>query len=757
MAVAQIPKNPTKNKIAENPDSKSERRIMGNSFLENSQPENFQNSRLAIIAQNNIYVKLGAMSKEDQKPLKVSGTFSSKKVPDTLRLRETVRTLPDLPGIYQFKDAKGAILYIGKAKSLKKRVAQYFAPTRLEPLKQEMMKLAFSVETIIVKNETEALVLEGTLIHKHRPPYNVRLVDDSSYLYIRISNEAYPKISLERKVATDGAWYRGPYPNSRAVRQTLKEARKFFPWCGYPDPGKSTPALLYQGGKRVATPPLTKGRGGTTENIQRMFEGVPAREGFRRPCFAYHIGLCPGICVGAVSLEEYQNNFVRLKKFLDGDTDAVLDAITERMNQLSQQQQYEKAGALRDRIKAIKQTMIPQDVITPRNENADVFGLAHRGGHGSIALLQLRQGRIIGRQLFPLLLPDKKEEKDIWEEFLAQYLPTAQGGAEIIYLPTKNLSSDNVRADVPVRPNATDSREHGDVLPYNDVHIIFPERGWKKQLIEMAITNAQESLNRSETELQSPQNLIKSITDLQEKLNLPTLPKRIETYDISNIQGKLATASMVVFIDGKSTPSEYRKFKIINDGEPNDVGMMKETLERRFKNRLPLDKGGTRRISKTDDIIHPRPPLIKEGNRWPVPNLIVLDGGKPQLNTIHKLFIDLGINIPLISLAKREEEIFTTNSNFSIILDRTSPAFYLMQRMRDEAHRFTISYHRLLRKKRMTKSILEEIPGVGPDTRKKLLRAFGSLSGIRTATVEDIEKVLGTRKKAEILVEFLKR
>lgn len=603
----------------------------------------------------------------------------SKKVPNenTINLRETARTLPDLPGIYQFKNAKGAILYIGKAKSLKKRVSQYFAPTRLEPLKQEMVKLAYAIETIIVKNEMEALALEGTLIHKHQPPYNVRLVDDSSYLYIRISNESYPKISLERKVQTDGAWYRGPYPNSRAVRQTLKEARKFFPWCNHTDPSQKN----------------------------------------QRACFAYHIGLCPGICVGAISLEEYQNNFVRLKKFLDGDTDAVLGAVTERMNQLSQQQHYEKAAALRDRIKAIKQTMIPQDVITPRNENADVFGLAHRGGHGSIALLQLRQGRIIGRQIFSLLLPDKKEGKEIWEEFLAQYLPTAQGGASIIYLPPTGAAQEL----------------------HLQTQVEFPERGWKKQLIEMANINAQESLNRSETELQSPQNLLKSITDLKEKLNLPTLPKRIETYDISNIQGKLATASMVVFIDGKATPSEYRKFKIINDGEPNDVGMMRETLLRRLK-----------KIS--DEITN-----IRKTSNWALPDLIVLDGGKPQLNAINKVLTSSGINIPLISLAKREEEIFTTQNTYPIILDRTSPAFYLMQRMRDEAHRFTISYHRLLRKKRMTKSILEEIPGVGPGTRKKLLRAFGSLSGIREASIEEIEKVLGTRKKAEILTDFLRK
>ena len=699
--------------------------------------------------------------------------------PSSTTLRETVRTLPDLPGIYQFKDAKGTILYIGKAKSLKKRVTQYFTTTRLEPLKQEMMKVAFSVETIIVKNETEALVLEGTLIHKHQPPYNVRLVDDSSYLYIKISKDAYPKVSLERKVATDGAWYRGPYPNSRAVRQTLKEARKLFPWC---DKIKSLPASLWKKGGDASVSLLYSKEG----------EG-----GFRRPCFAYHIGLCPGICVGAISLEEYQNNFVRLKKFLDGDTDAVLNAITERMNQLSRQQQYEKAGTLRDRIKAIQQTMIPQDVITARDENADIFGLAHHGGHGSIALLQLRQGRIIGRQIFSLLLPDKKEEKEIWEEFLAQYLPTAQGGAKIIYLPTQSSSLrlptvalakvgaiGNPSNDIPKEIGSLGSPRHqGYGGQAQRLAFEFPVRGWKKQLIDMANINAQESLNKSETELQSPQNLLNSIKDLQEKLNLPTLPKRIETYDISSIQGKLATASMVVFIDGKSAPSEYRKFKIINDGEPNDVGMMREVLTRRLARLqgtgIRVQGSGTTNSTPVHSTLNP------------VPSLIVLDGGKPQLNAGISTLKKLNLNIPLISLAKREEEIFMRAQGrdgaprtscgcsrgcqrrhisvvdagirgqdetiISVLLPRTSHAFYLMQRMRDEAHRFTISYHRLLRKKRMTKSILEEIPGIGPRTRKKLLHAFGSLSGIRAVSVEEIEKVLGTKKKAEVLVEFLKK
>jgi len=587
-------------------------------------------------------------------------------------LMEIARNMPDLPGIYLFKDKTGKILYIGKANSLRKRTLQYFDENRLEPAKREMIAKALSIDSIVVKNEAEALALEASLIQQHRPPYNIRLVDDSSYLYIKITSESYPKITLTRKVLPDSAWYRGPYPNAYAVRQTLKEVRKFFPWCSYPNPA----------------------------------------ERHNKPCFSYHIGLCPGICIGAISLEEYQKNFSRLKKFLDGETHEVVTSLKERMTFLSEQQNFEKAAVLRDKIKAIEKTMTPQDLVTPYDEDADIFGLATNGGHGSVALLQIRHGRIIGKQIFSLLLPSQDTEDDVLRQFLIQYYRSAVSDTKQILLPV----------EIPDAPEIGEMAHHGPVV------VSYPKRGWKKELLETASANAKEALSRSETELQSPANLQKGLQDLVDNLSLSSLPKRIETYDISNIQGKLATASMVVFLNGKSAPSEYRKFKILTTGEPNDVGMMKEVLTRRFG----------------------------KNNKWQLPDLIILDGGKGQLNGGASALKKLGVNIPIISLAKREEEVFTTYQTKSIILPRTSAGFYLLQRMRDEAHRFTISYHRLLRKKNMTKSILEEIPGVGTATRKKLLRAFGSLSAIRTTSPEELEKVLGSKKKAMLLSKFLK-
>ncbi len=597
-------------------------------------------------------------------------------------LRQIAKELPDQPGVYQFKDKTGNILYVGKAQSLRKRVSQYFDEKRLEPAKIEMVSLATSIDTIVTKNDTEALALEATLIQRHRPPYNVRLVDDSSYLYIKITNETYPKVTLTRKVLPDGAWYRGPFPNAQAVRQTLKEARKAFPWCAYPEPGAK----------------------------------------HSRPCFAFHIGLCSGICARATSLEEYQRNFVRLKKFLDGDTKEVIQSLEERMKSLSDEQKYEQAAVIRNRIDAIKRTMTPQDVATPSDETADVFGIAFRGGHGNIALLQVRHGRIIGRQIFSLLIPSDNSAGSILREFMLQYYRSTKNIVGQIFLPEEIEDVENLKTLLSEREKRT-------------IDINAPQRGWKRDLVNLAQENAKDSLVRSETELQSPANLKKGLEDLTKYLHLKIYPKRIEAYDISNIQGKLATASMIVFTDGKADKGQYRKFKIITDGQPNDVGMMKETLRRRFGR-------------------YTNPENNSEKN-WPLPDLIILDGGKGQLNAGVSVLNELGINLQISSLAKREEEVFLPQAELPIMLPRTSAGFYLVQRIRDEAHRFTIGYHRLLRKKQMTRSILEEIPGVGSVTRKKLLRSFGSLGAIKKASVADLEKVLGSKQKAEMVFAFL--
>lgn len=616
-------------------------------------------------------------------------------------LLAAARALSLNPGVYLFKDARGRVLYVGKAKALKKRVLQYFDTSReasrgrqsarLDPPKQEMMTRAVGIETITTATEAEALVLEATFIQKHDPPYNVRLADDSSYLYVRISNEPYPAVSLTRRVLPDGAWYRGPYPSSRAIRQTLKEARKLFGWCAYPNPDASK---------------------GPARTAAQSAAG-------RRACFAYHLGLCPGICVRALSLEEYQQNIERLKRFLDGDTAAALRTLRTRMDHLSQTQAYERAARIRDAMRAIEQATIPQDVVTPREESLDVIGLARHGTHASAAVMHVRHGRVISTQVFPLLHPPDDPTEEILRGFTIQYYRSAQDIPPTVLLPKAITDAPAIAEWL-----SKETRRR--------VRLGTAERGWKRNLRDIAAMNADDALKKSLTELTSPANVTTALNDLAKALHLPEPPHRIETFDISNIQGTLATASMIVFVDGKSAPSQYRKFRIASQHTPNDVGMMREVLTRRFK-----------RTGK------------ESGKEWPLPGLILLDGGKPQLNAGAAVLASLNVSVPLAAIAKREEELFLPKRPSPIVLPRTSPALYLIQRMRDEAHRFTITYHRLLRKKRMTRSVLEDIPGVGPATRKKLLRAFGSVAGIRAASKEELANVLGSTHRGDIVHRFL--
>jgi excinuclease ABC subunit C len=595
-------------------------------------------------------------------------------------LRASVQTLSVKPGVYLLKDARGRVLYVGKAKSLRKRVLQYFDPARLPPAKREMMGHVHQVDTVVTQTEPEALALEATLIPQHEPPYNVRLVDDSSYLYVKITNEPYPKVMLTRRVLPDDAWYRGPFPSTRSIRQTLKEARKLFPWCAYPNPEAPHP----------------------------------------RPCFAYHIGLCPGICVRALSLEDYQQNIERLKRFLDGDTKETLQSLRERMDALSRAQRYEQAGRVRDAIRAIEQTMTPQNVVTPRRESADVLGIARRGTHAAAAVLQVRHGRVIGTQIFPLLHPLDEPTPVVLRGFLLQYYRHARGEVPAIVLPPGIHDAQAIAAWLRTQQGTRSA-------------LVTARRGWKRTLMTLATTNAEEALTTSLTELTSPANLKKALDDLAGALHLPSPLTRIEAYDISNIQGTLATASMVVFVQGKPAPSEYRKFQIVSRDTPNDVGMMEEVLRRRFKHHGSRQGRG----------------------RWPLPDLILLDGGKGQLSAGRRILEELELECPIAALAKREEELSLPGKAEPLRLPRTSPALYLIQRLRDEAHRFTLGYHRLLRKKRMTRSLLEEIPGVGDATRKKLLRAFGSLAAITAASRKDLERVLGSRKQGETIHAFL--
>lgn len=597
-------------------------------------------------------------------------------------LRDRIRALPKQPGVYLFKDAHGRVLYVGKARSLRHRVSQYVTPGRPDLGKRDLATRATDVETILTQNEAEALALEATLIQRHEPPYNVRLVDDSSYLYVKISKETYPKVQFVRRVDPDGAWYRGPFPTASAIRTTLREARKLFPWCTAKNPGD------------------------------------PHGE----PCFGYHVGLCPGICAGKISVQEYQQHIESLKRFLDGDIRDAIATLRTRMTDASTRQHYERAAKLRDAIRSIETATTPQHVVTPRRESLDALGIARSHTHAAVAVLAIRHGRVVGRHMFPLLTPLDESLGSVLRGFLLSYYPRVAEGPTDILLPE------------PIEDAALFSR-----ITHRPLRLSVPRRGWKRRLLELARTNADEALRRGTAELESPAALERALRELQEALHLPYLPRRIEAYDISNIQGTLPTASLVVFRDGKSARREYRKFRITIGEQPNDVAMMREVLQR----RLGRHAGG--KNTKSD---------------WPLPDLLILDGGKPQLGAGTTVLQNLGLSIPLAALAKREEEVFLPGKDkerfHRVRLSHTSPALFLLQRIRDEAHRFTLGYHQLLRKKRMTRSLLDDIPGVGDITRKKLLRTFGSLHAIRSASLEDLAHVAGP-KLARTLHTALRR
>ncbi len=643
-------------------------------------------------------------------------------------LSRTARTLPRTPGAYLFRDARGRVLYIGKAKSLRKRVLQYFDRQRTDPAKREMVTFARTIDTIVTKTEVEALALEAALIQQYDPPYNVRLVDDSSSLYVTITNDTYPTVSLTRRGLPAGAWVRGPYPSARAIRRTLREARKLFPWCEF---GSQTPAASD-----------------------------------RNPCFAYHLGLCPGICTGAITLEEYHQTIEQLKRFLDGDTREALRALRGRMETLSATQEYERAAHVRDTVRAIEQATTPQNVVTPRAESVDAIGLSRHGTHTSVAVLQVRRGRVVGTQVFSLLHPSVEPSRSILRGFLLQYYHRARADIGRIVTPEPVDDAGDIAAWV---ATALGTR----------VTLAPARRGWMRRLLEIATTNADEALRSSLMELTSPANLRTALADLATALTLPAPPERVEAYDISNIQGQLATASMVVFRGGAPAPSAYRKFHIAAEGTPDDVGMMREVLQRRFSRHAKTTQArgrGQQGVGKrAPHRPTPHSPLPTPSSEWPLPDLILLDGGKGQLNVGVEVLATLGLSIPIAALAKREEELCTlqettnrkqrtrngatrpiaTGSFRSVRLPRTSPALYLIQRLRDEAHRFTLGYHRLLRSKRMTRSLLEEIPGVGPATRKKLLRHFGSLRALRDASENELATLVGT-DRARQLLSFLR-
>lgn len=601
------------------------------------------------------------------------------------KLKSLAKEFPGSPGVYLFKDESGKVLYVGKAKNLKNRILQYFGhDTR--PQIPFLLEEARSLDYTVASNELESLFLENTLIKQYMPAYNIMLRDDKNYAFIKIDfTSEIPTIGYARKIegAGDKAKYFGPYSSAKKIKDTLDLVRKIFSFCGNSTIGK-------------------------------------------RPCFYYFLHRCPGVCAGQMTLEEYRVHLERIIDFLSGKTDAVVKDIKKWMQYAATKRQFERAARLRDQLKALSVLQERQLALFPAKVNWDF--ISHYGEAGSICinLFKVREGKLIDKENFIYHLPlagnVDTESAESLQRFAETYYTDTTDVPREIYtsLPLPDSGLINTVLETKVKRKTV---------------IEVPTRGQKAKLISLSTTNAREYLKKWQRDQAGNKDVIlKALEDLKTLLKLPTIPHRIEGYDISNTQGTNPVSSMVVMNDGQPAKGEYRKFKIRVKDTPDDFAMMKETLTRRLKHILPLEG--------------------EEKETWPRPDLIVIDGGKGQLGMAVEVLAEYNLKIPVIGLAKRIEEIFLPHNSTPIVLDHSQPALQMLQRLRDEAHRFGITFHRQLRSKQAVKSQLDEIHGIGPKTKKLLKQKFGTISQIRATSLDELAAVIG-KSKAEIVKKEL--
>lgn len=624
-------------------------------------------------------------------------------------LREKLKRLPDRPGVYMFKNAAGEVIYVGKAVSLRSRVRSYFqSPHNLSPKVRVMSSHIADLEFIVTENEVEALILEANLIKQKRPRYNVRLRDDKAYPYLKVTwNERFPRVMLARRVANDGARYFGPYTNSAAMRDTMRVLRKMFP-------------------------------------VRTCSLDLSGELNFR-PCLLYHIHRCGAPCAGKVSEDEYNALMEQVCLFLEGRHEKLLPALREQMRQAAARLEYERAARLRDQIRALEAVAERQKIVSTKLEDQDLIGFARKDDIACMQIFHVRDGRIIGREHFFVDVGVDDDDSEIVTAFVQQYYQTATFIPKEILVQAPLQEADVIAGWLRGRRGGA-------------VRLRVPQRGEKRQLIEMVAENARIVLEEQLAQLaRRSEEAAKALSHLAEVLNLPAEPHRIECFDISNIQGTEAVASMVVFEDGLPKPSDYRRFRIRTKSTPDDFTMMREVIERRFRRGLQEQAG------EADDR-----------GFGDFPDLVVIDGGKGQLNAAREVMRNLGVaDIPTIGLAEGSnwqvtpgmdrdrqrtfERVFVEGQPDPAPFPWASPGLKLLQRIRDEAHRYAITYHRHLRDQRTSRSVLDDIPGVGPRRKRELLRRFGSVAGIRRASVDEIAAVPGiSRSLAERIAEAVR-
>ncbi len=600
-------------------------------------------------------------------------------------IQKILDTLPDKPGCYLMKDDKGRIIYVGKAVNLRNRVRSYFHSTAQEhPKTRRLVRDIADIEWIVVGSELEALILEMTLIKRHKPRYNVRLKDDKRYPYIKVHwQEPFPKVTVTRLMKKDNARYFGPYTSVWAVHQTLDLLRKIFPY-------------------------LTCSRDITGNDS--------------RACLYYDIKLCTGPCIGAINQQDYRQIIDDLCKFLEGRTEPVVKRLTKEMEKAAISLQYEKAAALRDQLMAIDKVVERQKVVSSEQTDSDVIAMARADGEACVQVFFIRSGKLIGREYFVLEGTEEENDEEVLSEFVKQFYAQAAFIPERVMLPHELEEAQIINQWL-------NSRKSGE-----KVEIKVPHQKINKALVEMAAENAVETLNALRTQWEADKNRqAGALTEIQEALNLSEPPNRIECYDISTTQGVASVGSMVVFEQGTPNKKLYRRFNIKTVLGQDDFASMEEVLSRRFK-RWKTYHEESEKVGKKPDLAFSI-----------LPDLLLVDGGKGQLSRAVKVLAEANLldRVPVAGLAKQEEELFVPNQHNSIYLERHSQGLYLVQRIRDEAHRVAITAHRKRRSKQGLASRLDVIPGIGPSRRRTLLKKFGSIDGIKNAPPEEIAEIKG--------------
>ncbi len=581
-------------------------------------------------------------------------------------MKINLQHIPSKPGVYIFKDKEEDILYIGKAKNLKNRVSSYFhQSSSLTPHKLLMVEKIKKIEFIITSSETEALLLESNLIKKNQPPYNIDLKDDKNFQYIKITvDEKFPRVFTVRNISQDKAKYFGPSASAGAVRETLHYLRKLFPHRNFP---KNT----------------------STQHLRNLLTRYPQ-------------------LFGPTDAQEYRQNINRIIQFLKGQLGDIITELKDRMIKASSEKKYEQAAVLRDKINQLTKIAEKQKIISLRGENQDIISLARDETHGAINVFNVRRGALINKQNFLLKNIAEQNDATIIQAFIEQYYPRATDVPRQIIVPTELPDKHLLEKTFKLK-------------------IFTAQKGFKRQYLELGRENAAAFLNQAQASWQKNEAQITSaLKQFQKYLGMSNWPRRIEVFDISNIQGAKAVASMIVFIDGQPNKKWYRKFKIKTVTGANDTAMMAEVIKRRFA-----------RIGESAD----------KKTAWPKPDLVILDGGKGQLNSA---LPHIPKNVAVAALAKKQEDIYLPGKKSSLNFPANSPALFLIERLRDEAHRFAIAFYRKIHQKSLKRSVLDDIPGLGPKTKKLLIKNFGSALGASQATEAELTKLVGIKLARQI-------